>query len=189
MSMMKALAATVLAFAAVAAVAQTARENPTSPGLPHGLRGPAALTTEAAPPQFPKIVNDDQRKARNYPMQPPLIPHQIDNDQVDLRFNKCMDCHSRARVGESGAPMVSITHFQDRDGNMLGEISPRRYFCTACHVVQTDARLGVKNTFTDFYNVPDAKPAPAPRKAAEGPWPKSAGDGRMPREQPKGAGK
>ena len=114
------------------------------------------------PPPFPKIVNDDQRKTRNYPMQPPLIPHQIDNYQVDLRFNKCMDCHSRARVHESGAPMVSVTHYMDRDNNVLGEISPRRYFCTGCHVAQTDARVPVKNTFVDFYNVPETKsPSPA----------------------------
>jgi cytochrome c-type protein NapB len=158
---MRILACLLLAALAGVAIAQTARDNPSSPGLTHGVRGPVPLTDEPTPPQFPKIVNDDQRKARNYPMQPPLIPHQIDNYQVDLRFNKCMDCHSRARVGESGAPMVSITHFQDREGNMLGEISPRRYFCTGCHVVQTDARLPVKNTFTDFYNVPEAKAAPA----------------------------
>jgi nitrate reductase cytochrome c-type subunit len=150
-----------LLFAA-AALAQTApRENPTSPGLPHGLRGPVPLTAESSPPVFPKIVNDDQRKTRNYPMQPPLIPHQIDNYQVDLRFNKCMDCHGRARTQESGAPMVSVTHYIDRDGNMLGEISARRYFCTGCHVVQTDARLGVKNTFVDFYEV-GREPAKAP---------------------------
>jgi cytochrome c-type protein NapB len=156
--------AMTLAFGMLSGVAlgQVARENPTSPGLGHGLRGPVPLTSEPTPPPFPRIVNDDQRKARNYPMQPPLIPHQIDNYQLDLRFNKCMDCHSRARVGESGAPMVSITHFVGRDGEMLGEISPRRYFCTACHVVQTDAPLPVKNTFVDFYNVAgEEKKAPA----------------------------
>ena len=158
---MRIVLAAVLLAAAGAVLAQSARDNPTSPGLAHGLRGPIPLTDEPVPPQFPKIVNDDQRKARNYPMQPPLIPHQIDNYQVDLRFNKCMDCHGRARTQESGAPMVSVTHFQDRDGNMLGEISPRRYFCTGCHVVQTDARVPVKNNFVDFYNVPENAPAAA----------------------------
>ncbi|MEO5676995.1 MAG: nitrate reductase cytochrome c-type subunit, partial [Usitatibacter sp.] len=114
----------LLALAAVALAGATfAQQNPSSPGLATGLRGATPLTEEPRPPLFPKFVNDDQRKTRNYPMQPPLIPHQIDNYQVDLRFHKCMDCHSRARVGESGAPMVSVTHFQDRDGNMLGEIS------------------------------------------------------------------
>ena len=122
-------------------------------------------TNGEADGDVPKIVNDDQRKTRNYPMQPPLIPHQIDNYQLDLRFNKCMDCHGRARTRESGAPMVSVTHFQDRDGNMLGEISPRRYFCTGCHVSQTDARLPVKNTFVDFYNIP---PSPLGEGRGEG---------------------
>lgn len=164
---MKRLLAVVLLVAAGAAVAQVARENPTSPGMAHSLRGPVPLTTEPTPPPFPKIVNDDQRKARNYPMQPPLIPHQIDNYQVDLRFNKCMDCHSRARVGESGAPMVSITHYIGRDGEMLGEISARRYFCTGCHVVQTDAKVPVKNTFVDFYNVQTGD-GPESRKTKQG---------------------
>jgi cytochrome c-type protein NapB len=157
------LAIATFALAGLAA----AQHNPTAPGLGAGLRGPVPLTSEPSPPPFPKIVNDDQRKTRNYPMQPPLIPHQIDNYQVDLHFNKCMDCHSRARVGESGAPMVSVTHFQDRDGNMLGEISARRYFCTGCHVVQTDAKLPVKNTFVDFYNIPADAPKADPKKRAK----------------------
>ena len=168
---MKRILMAVLLAACTAVLAQVARDNPSSPGMTHGLRGPAPLTSEPAAPPFPKIVNDDQRKTRNYPMQPPLIPHQIDNYQVDLRFHKCMDCHGRTRTQESGAPMVSVTHFQDRDGNMLGEISPRRYFCTGCHVVQTDARLPVKNTFMDFHSIPaDAKgekaKAPAKRGSA-----------------------
>ena len=173
---MKRFLMALLVVAAGAALAQSARDNPTSPGMANGLRGPIPLTDEPVPPQFPKVVNDDQRKTRNYPMQPPLIPHQIDNYQVDLRFNKCMDCHGRARTQESGAPMVSVTHYMDRDGNMLGEISPRRYFCTACHVMQTDARLPVRNTFVDFY---DASKAPAPSGPSRGP----GADGRQ------GAGK
>lgn len=152
------------ALALGATLAAFAQQNPTAPGLPSGLRGPAPLTTEPAAPPFPKIVNDDQRKTRNYPMQPPLIPHQIDNYQVDLRFNKCMDCHGRARTGESRAPMVSVTHYQDRDGNVLQEVAPRRYFCTACHVPQHDAREPVKNAFRDFYEVSKAAPQGAARK-------------------------
>ncbi len=144
---------TLLAVSILALCLAASAQNPSSPGVNNGLRGSAALDTEPKPPLFPKIVNDDQRKARAYPMQPPLIPHQIDNYQVDRSFNKCMDCHSRARVAESQAPMVSVTHYQDRDGNTLAEISSRRYFCTQCHVVQTDARVPVKNTFQDFYNV------------------------------------
>lgn len=161
---MKALLAIAALCLAGAALAQ---HNPSAPGLGAGLRGPAPLTSEPSPPPFPKNVNDDQRKTRNYPMQPPLIPHQIDNYQVDLRFHKCMDCHSRARTSESGAPMVSVSHFQDWNGNMLGEISARRYFCTGCHVAQTDAKLLVKNNFVDFYNIPADAPKAVPKKGAK----------------------
>ena len=34
--------------------------------------------------------------------------------------------------------MVSITHFMDRDGQFLAAVSPRRYFCEQCHVVQLE---------------------------------------------------
>jgi cytochrome c-type protein NapB len=143
----------LLAGLALGAVAQTG-----SQGLVNGLRGATPLAEETKAPPLPKTVNDDQRRARSFPAQPPVIPHQIDNYQVDLRFNKCMDCHGRSRTAESQAPMVSVTHFQDRDGNIRQEISPRRYFCTACHVPQADLRPPVKNTFQDFYDV-KAQPA------------------------------
>ena len=156
--MKRALAAIALMLAAGAAPAQPA------PGMVNGLRGPTPLAEEGRPPPMPKSINDDQRRARSYPAQPPVIPHQVDNYQVDARFNKCMSCHGRDRTGESQAPMVSITHFIDRDGQMRQEISPRRYFCTQCHVPQTDARLPVKNTFQDFYNVQPDAPAKGARK-------------------------
>lgn len=145
---MKRLLALLLLAAAGTAFAQ----NPSSPGLENKRRGPTALDAEMKAPLFPKPVNDDQRQTRNYPMQPPLIPHQVDNYQIDTSFNKCMSCHGRDRVGESQAVMVSVTHYQDRDGAIRNEISPRRYFCTGCHVAQTDAKAPVKNTFKDFYS-------------------------------------
>ena len=46
--------------------------------------------------------------------------------------------------------MVSVTHFMDRDNNFLAELSPRRYFCTQCHVPQLDAKLLVENDFVDM---------------------------------------
>ena len=47
----------------------------------------------------------------------------------------------------SGATKVSVTHFRTREGQELDNISPRRYFCTQCHVPQTDAKPLVENTF------------------------------------------
>ena len=140
---MKKILALVLSSAALCASAQV------GDGHPPGLRGTAPLDKEVATPVMPRMVNDDIRKGRAFAMQPPVIPHQIENYQVDRNFNKCMTCHGRERVSESQAPMVSVTHFMDRDNNFRSEISPRRYFCTQCHVPQMDVKPPVENTFVD----------------------------------------
>jgi cytochrome c-type protein NapB len=46
--------------------------------------------------------------------------------------------------------MISVTHYMNRDGNFLAEVSPRRYFCNQCHVNQTAARPMIENTFEDM---------------------------------------
>lgn len=114
------------------------------------MRGDSPITEEAEPPRMPQEENTDIKRARNYPMQPPIIPHKTDGYQVDLNSNKCLTCHSRRRTEESQAPMVSVTHYMDRDGNFLAEVSPRRYFCNQCHVNQTNARPLIENTFRDI---------------------------------------
>ena len=113
------------------------------------LRGKTSLYEEEKPATMPKVENHDVKRNRSYPMQPPTIPHKIDGYQVDLKVNKCLSCHSRKRIEESQAPMVSVTHFMDRDGNFLADVSPRRYFCSQCHVVQTKAKTLVENEFKD----------------------------------------
>lgn len=114
------------------------------------LRGNTSIDEQEKPSAMPKVSNTDIKKKRNYPMQPPIIPHKIDNYQVNLNVNKCMSCHARNRTDESQAPMVSVTHYMDRDGNFLAEISPRRYFCNQCHVPQLDVKPEVVNTFKDM---------------------------------------
>jgi cytochrome c-type protein NapB len=114
------------------------------------LRGPAPLIEEAAPPRMAPVENRDLRRARNYPEQPPTIPHKIEGYQIDLNANRCLACHSRAATGESQAPMVSITHFMDRDGQFLAAVSPRRYFCNQCHVPQHEVEPVVGNDFVDI---------------------------------------
>jgi cytochrome c-type protein NapB len=114
------------------------------------LRNGIAIDQEATPIAIPKVINEDIRPKRSYPMQPPLIPHDIRGYEVNLQVNKCMSCHARGRIEESQAPMISVTHFMDREGNFLAEISPRRYFCNQCHVTQTAARLTVENDFEDM---------------------------------------
>src|ERR1043166_7554317 len=105
-----------------------------------GLRGTTPLDTEGQAARMTPMRNTTEKESRNYPEQPPLIPHSIEGYQVDLNGNKCLSCHARARIAESQAPMLSITHFMDRDGQFLASVSPRRFFCTQCHVPQHDVK-------------------------------------------------
>jgi cytochrome c-type protein NapB len=114
------------------------------------LRGPAPLVEEAAPPRMAPVENRDLRRARNYPEQPPTIPHKVEGYRIDINSNKCLSCHSRAAVAQSQAPMISITHFMDRDGQFLAAVSPRRYFCNQCHVAQLEVEPIVGNDFEDI---------------------------------------
>ncbi|MCA1454717.1 nitrate reductase cytochrome c-type subunit [Bradyrhizobium sp. BRP22] len=135
----------VLAIALVAASSSLLAQGVTS-----GLRGPAPLNEEGPAPPMTPMRNTAERDIRNYPEQPPVIPHSIDGYQVDMNGNKCLSCHARARTGESQAPMVSITHFMDRDGQFLASVSPRRYFCTECRVPQNVTTPPVTNDFVDI---------------------------------------
>jgi len=118
--------------------------------LDSGLRGATPLNDEGPAPPMAPTRNTAEREMRNYPEQPPVIPHSIDGYQIDLRSNKCLSCHARSRTAESQAPMVSITHFMDRDGQFLASVSPRRFFCTECHVPQSVANPPVSNDFVDI---------------------------------------
>ena len=117
------------------------------------LRQGTPLDVNASPPPIPAVVNSDIRQVRNWPEQPPVIPHQIDNYQIDLNVNKCLTCHSRTAVAVSQAPMVSVTHYMNREGQVLAAVTPRRFFCTQCHVPQADVQPPVGNTFEDVDTV------------------------------------
>jgi nitrate reductase (cytochrome), electron transfer subunit len=123
-------------------------QNP--PQIVPRLTGAAAPMGDVRTPPLARPIVDDKRLMRNYPEQPPIIPHSIENYQLTLRTNRCLDCHRRQFTEGSGAPMISVTHFMDRDGQVLADVTPRRYFCTACHVQQTDARPLVPSTFRDM---------------------------------------
>lgn len=113
----------------------------------NGLQPPMEVVP-AAP--IPRWVTDDVRLMRQYPEQPPIIPHSIEGYQLSVNANRCMSCHRREATEGSGAPMISVTHYMTREGQMLADVSPRRYFCTACHVPQADTAPLVENTFTDM---------------------------------------
>jgi len=136
----------ILALAAVFAIAASGLYAQTQ----SGLRGATPLDTEGPAQRMTPMRNTTEKEIRNYPEQPPLIPHSIEGYQVDLNGNKCLSCHARARTAESLAPMLSITHFMDRDGQFLASVSPRRFFCTQCHVPQHEVKAPVENDFVDI---------------------------------------
>jgi cytochrome c-type protein NapB len=111
------------------------------------LRGDVDLEHEPSAPELKKWELDRGPITRNYVQQPPLIPHSIEGYRINQKFNKCLTCHSWANYQESGATKISQTHFNDRDGHVLSNVSARRYFCTQCHVPQVDAPPLVDNTF------------------------------------------
>lgn len=144
---MRNLAAAVLVAAAALAPATGNAADPLAT-----LRG-QAITENPATGAMPKVEDKDLRRVRNYPEQPPTIPHDIRGYQVDRNTNKCLTCHSRRATADSQAPMVSITHFMDRDGQVRAQISPRRYFCNQCHVPQLEVKPLVGNDFLDVDEV------------------------------------
>ena len=99
------------------------------------------------PPQLHQYQKDGLPIERNYLLQPPLIPHQIEGYTITPKFNKCMSCHSWTKYKEANATKISQTHFESRDGIVMANVSARRYFCVQCHVPQTNARPLVENTF------------------------------------------
>ena len=140
--------------AALAVIAAAALAVPPGGGLRAAdaprLTGPTPFTEELPAPPLPREVTEELRRKRNYPDQPPVIPHSIRDYQIDLNANRCLTCHSRQFTERSQAPMISVTHYQDRDGNFLAAVAPRRYFCTACHVPQSTVDPLVENEFVDM---------------------------------------
>jgi cytochrome c-type protein NapB len=111
------------------------------------LRGANAIDAFSHEPILQRQKPDRDPIERDYVQQPPLIPHTVEGYKVNLRFNKCLTCHSWANYRKANATKISQTHFEDRHGDVLANISSRRYFCLQCHVSQTDADVLVKNTF------------------------------------------
>ncbi|WP_235679217.1 nitrate reductase cytochrome c-type subunit [Aquibium microcysteis] len=138
------VALALVALAGTAALAQMSSE------IVPPLTGAAQPMENLPSDPIPRWIVDDVRKMRAYPEQPPIIPHSIEGYQLSVNANRCMSCHKREFTEGSGAPMISVTHYMTREGQMLADVSPRRYFCTACHVPQADTAPLIGNTFIDM---------------------------------------
>jgi nitrate reductase (cytochrome), electron transfer subunit len=94
-----------------------------------------------------KMERHDRVIPRNHAWQPPVIPHNVKGYQITKNVNMCMVCHAAKNAPRSGATPVGASHYLDREGKKLENISTRRYFCLQCHVPQFDAEPLVENTF------------------------------------------
>lgn len=119
-----------------------------------GIRGPAALTVDPAPPPLASADIEPDRQPRIAHDQPPVIPHAIRGYRITARANRCLSCHGRDRAVQSAAPKISIAHLIDRDRRVHASIDPGHYFCTGCHVPQAAVSPPVGNTFHVLATVP-----------------------------------
>ncbi|HSC67459.1 MAG TPA: nitrate reductase cytochrome c-type subunit [Cellvibrio sp.] len=126
---------------------------------PDGIRPGGTLAQDLAAPKIPKQRITTGPAHRNYPEQPPMVPHNIRDYQIDKNFNMCLSCHSRSASPLTGATAVSITHYYDRDGQALAAISPRRYFCVQCHLPQADVNPARTNDYKSIDAMLQQQPA------------------------------
>ncbi|MFZ5958507.1 nitrate reductase cytochrome c-type subunit [Pseudomonas sp. QL9] len=128
-------------------------DYPLDAPAPDGRRPGGTISQDRPAPPLAPEENKDIRRERAYPEQPPTIPHTIVGYRIDTNSNKCLSCHSRANSAKVQAPMISITHYMDRDGQVLASVAPRRYFCVQCHVPQEDVKPLVGNSFEDIDSI------------------------------------
>ncbi len=111
------------------------------------LRGSNDLETGSNNVVIKQVQRDQEPIERDYVQQPPLVPHKIEGYSINLKYNKCLSCHSWKNYKKARATKISQTHFADRDENVLANVSSRRYFCTQCHVPQMNATPLIENEF------------------------------------------
>ncbi|WP_445599070.1 nitrate reductase cytochrome c-type subunit [Azospirillum sp. A39] len=143
-------------IAAAAGLALVSAIALTSGALPAGaladevqsLRGAVEVpATDQAPAITVFKYQEGGAYSRNFRQQPPLIPHRVEKYQIDRNVNQCMTCHDWSTAKRMMAPQISETHYVDREGNRLDTVAGTRWFCTQCHVPQTDAKPLVDNAF------------------------------------------
>ena len=139
---------TILAATLLAVIAGCATYEPVG-----SMRGVDVAAADKAPEVRTYVgkrpgTAGQQLVARTFAEQPPVIPHAVDNfDDINLEENQCMGCHGPAKFKEKNAPKVGDSHFLDRNGKKLADVSMLRHNCTQCHVPQVDAPPLVENRF------------------------------------------
>lgn len=113
-----------------------------------GATGADGVPVTQEAPKYLKFIKDKENVPRTFEEQPPLVPHLNEKYPINLKVNKCLDCHMK-QPGKDEAKSVEMSesHFINRDGEKLDKPSGGRHFCTQCHVPQVDAKPLVETTF------------------------------------------
>lgn len=116
-------------------------------GEVQSLRGEVPIPDENLAPENRRQDTRAGAFSRAYRQQPPLIPHRVEGYQISRTVNQCMQCHDWPYNVQEGAPKISETHYVNREGVALDQVTPGRWFCNQCHVPQLNARELVTNDF------------------------------------------
>ena len=135
---MKKMIFTIILLAFAAACATKSGKDVTS------LRGDTDIPSGSNPTVGMDWKTEETTVPRTFAHQPPLVPHAVEEYDISINDNDCLDCHGDK---DSGAPMPHESHYFDRDGKATTEVSGLWYFCTQCHVGQVDAKPLIENTF------------------------------------------
>jgi cytochrome c-type protein NapB len=117
------------------------------------LRGETDIPDDSLKPVVAPQKIQEGSFARAYRQQPPLIPHTIDDVEISLTENGCLQCHEWPYNVDQDAPQISETHYVDRDGVALDVVSRNRWSCNQCHVPQSNAKELVRNDFKSALDV------------------------------------
>lgn len=113
----------------------------------NGLRGDVRVDEANLEVEPYQVVEGDVLR-KNYRQQPPLIPHRIDKYQVNLNGNQCLRCHSWEYSSDFKTVSAPESHYIDaQTGTRTDKIAPGRWFCTQCHVPQSNAPILIENIF------------------------------------------
>ncbi len=134
-------------FVIVASADEHSNEDYITNGGKASLRGLTELDTTREADPMKRVPKDREPFRSAYVYQPPLVPHSIRGYELTSNANKCLSCHSFKNSVSSGATKISVTHYATREGEVLSDVSPRRYFCLQCHVTQSDAGILLENEF------------------------------------------
>ncbi len=123
-------------------------DNPGGIGGLESLRGSAELEDTRPADNFKTYPREQAVVLESeFVYQPPLVPHHVENYEVSLNANKCLSCHSWKNAPVKKATKISVTHYMNREFQVLADVSPNRYFCLQCHVPQADADQLIENNF------------------------------------------